>query len=84
VRVSTNTAFTDVGDAVAVDGTTLAPPYQVLAIGEAKTLDTALNIPGGVAAAVRANGGKLTVSERAKITIKVTRTLPVPVHATPH
>lgn len=84
VRVSTTTAFTDVGDAVAVDGTALAPPYQVLAIGEAKTLDTALNIPGGVAAVVRADGGKLTVSERAKVAIKVTRKLPVPVHATPH
>jgi uncharacterized protein YlxW (UPF0749 family) len=83
VRVSTTTAFTDAGDGVAVDGTTLAPPYQVLAIGEAKTLDTALNIPGGVAAVVRASGGTLTVRERPKVAINVTRKLPVPAYASP-
>jgi uncharacterized protein YlxW (UPF0749 family) len=84
VRVSTTTAFTDAANGVAVDGTTLAAPYQVFAIGEAKTLDTALNIPGGVAAVVRADGGSLTVRERPKVTIKVTRKLPAPAYASPH
>jgi uncharacterized protein YlxW (UPF0749 family) len=84
VRVSTTTAFTDSGGGVAVDGTALAAPYQVLAIGEAKTLDTALNIPGGVAALVRADGGALTVHERANVAIKVTRKLPTSPYATPH
>lgn len=88
VRVSTTTAFTDVddgadGQAVAVDGTTLTPPYEVLAIGDSNTLDTALNIPGGVAAAIRNAGGDLTVSERRKVTIAVTRSLPTPKYATP-
>lgn len=83
VRVGTTTAFTDVGGRVAVDGRTLRAPYRVLAIGKPKTLDTALNIPGGVAAVVRADGGTLSVSEHAKLTISVTRTLPTPVYATP-
>ena len=48
VRVSTATAFTDDNGAVAVDGADLQAPYTVLAIGDPKTLDTALNIPGGV------------------------------------
>lgn len=87
VRVSTSTSFTDVaaasGDAIAVDHTTLAAPYTIMAIGDAKTLDTALNIPGGVAAAIRNAGGDLTVLERTTITISVTRSLPTPKYATP-
>ena len=83
IRVSTTTAFTTSGRAVAVDGTALAPPYEVLAIGDPKTLDTALNIPGGVAATVRAAGGDLQVAERNAVTISVTRSLPAPKYATP-
>jgi uncharacterized protein YlxW (UPF0749 family) len=83
VRVSTSTAFTTKDDAVAVDGAVQPAPYQVLAIGDPKTLDTALNIPGGVAAAVRAAGGQLTVTEQNTVTIMVTRSLPAPKYATP-
>jgi uncharacterized protein YlxW (UPF0749 family) len=83
VRVSTDTAFTEVDGAVAVDGRPLTAPYEVDAIGGAKTLDTALNIPGGVAAAIRADGGAVSVSERATVTITVTRTLPTLHYAVP-
>ena len=83
VRVSTTTAFTDAAGAVAVDGVDQSAPYQVIAIGDAKTLDTALNIPGGVASVVRSDGGQLTVSERTTVTISVTRAVPVPRYATP-
>jgi uncharacterized protein YlxW (UPF0749 family) len=83
VRVSTGTAFTDDAGSVAVDGTLLSAPYEVLAIGEAKTLDTALNIPGGAAATLRAAGGDLQVSERARVDITVTRALPTPKYAVP-
>ena len=55
----------------------------MLAIGDPKTLDTALNIPGGVAATVRAAGGELTVAERSTVTITVTRALPPPKYAQP-
>jgi uncharacterized protein YlxW (UPF0749 family) len=57
VRVTTSTSFEGDGGMVTVDGTELPAPYRVIAIGEPKTLDTALNIPGGVAATVRAAGG---------------------------
>jgi uncharacterized protein YlxW (UPF0749 family) len=83
-RVSTSTAFTAAGDGqLAVDGVKQSAPYRVLAIGDPKTLDTALNIPGGVAAAVRTAGGELTVSERSKIAILATRALPTPKYASP-
>jgi len=83
VRVSTSTAFTGGNGKVDVDGTELTAPYRVVAIGDAKTLDTALNIPGGVAATVRAAGGELSVSEQRSVTIKVTRTLPTAKYAKP-
>jgi uncharacterized protein YlxW (UPF0749 family) len=83
VRISTSSAFTAAGDGVAVDGIALPAPYTVLAIGDAKTLDTALNIPGGVAAAVRAAGGDLEVAEQGSLTISAIRSLPVPRYASP-
>jgi uncharacterized protein YlxW (UPF0749 family) len=83
VRVSTNTAFTIAHGSVAVDGTVLAPPYRVSAIGDPKTLDTALNIPGGVAAVIRAAGGNLTVAEQSTVRITVTRAVPTPRYAVP-
>jgi uncharacterized protein YlxW (UPF0749 family) len=86
VRVSTDTAFTDADGtdgAVAVDGTPLSAPYTVTAIGDPKTLDTALNIPGGVAATIRAAGGDLTVGERSSVTITVIRSIPTPKYASP-
>jgi uncharacterized protein YlxW (UPF0749 family) len=84
VRVSTTTAFTRTSDgSIAVDGTALSAPYDVRAIGNAKTLDTALNIPGGVAAAIRNAGGTLVVTERGNVPITATRSLPTPRYASP-
>lgn len=83
VRVGTSTAFEGSGGSVDVDTTHLEAPYRVTAIGDPKTLDTALNIPGGVAATVRAAGGALTVSEQTKVSITVTRSIPTPKYAKP-
>ncbi len=83
VRVGTSTSFEGSGGSVVVDGTSLNPPYRVTAIGDAKKLDTALNIPGGVAAAVRSVGGQLSVTEQTKVTISVTRRVHPPRYAKP-
>jgi uncharacterized protein YlxW (UPF0749 family) len=83
VRVTTSTSFEGSGGSVLVDGTQLTAPYRVTAIGDPKNLDTALNIPGGVAAAVRAAGGELTVQEARKVRITATRALPQPRYAKP-
>lgn len=83
LRVSTTTSFQGGGGSVIVDGTTVTAPYRVVAIGEARTLNTALNIPGGVAATVRTAGGELTVTEHPSVTIAVTRQLTVPKYAKP-
>lgn len=83
VRVTTSTALQDRDGGISIDGTALAPPYRVLAIGDPATLDTALNIPGGVAATVRAAGGDLTVQRSQTITIDATVTLATPQYAKP-
>jgi uncharacterized protein YlxW (UPF0749 family) len=83
VRVTTSTWFEGNGGSVQVDGTQLTAPYRVTAIGDSKTLDTALNIPGGVAGTVRAAGGELTVTEVDDLSITVVRTLKKPKYAKP-
>jgi uncharacterized protein YlxW (UPF0749 family) len=83
VRVSTDTAFEGTGGVVVVDGTEVPAPYRISAIGEPTTLDTALNIPGGIAAVVRAGGGQLTVQELDRVQITATRTLARPRYAQP-
>jgi uncharacterized protein YlxW (UPF0749 family) len=83
VRVSTSTSFTDDGATVRVDGAAQQAPYVVLAIGDPQTLDTAMNIPGGVAATARAAGGDAQVAQRGKVAITVVRSLPAPKYASP-
>jgi len=83
VRVTTATSFVDAGDGVHVDGQALNAPYRVLAIGEPKTLDTALNIPGGVAATARNAGGDAQVVEQQQVDITARSTVPSPKYAAP-
>ncbi|MEO9140466.1 MAG: DUF881 domain-containing protein [Jatrophihabitans sp.] len=83
VRISTTSSFAGGDGTIRIDGQTLRAPYQVRAIGEATTLDTALNIPGGIAATVRAAGGELTVTQQPSVIISVTRTLTPTKYARP-
>ncbi len=84
VRVGVTTSFQDTADgAIAADGVRLDRPYVVLAIGDAATLDTALNIPGGVAATARAAGGSLVVQQQQRLEITAVRAAPTPKYASP-
>ncbi len=81
VRVSSQTAFIDTSNGIEADGTRITAPYVVLAIGDPQTLDTAMQIPGGVRATARAAGGDAVVSEQQTVTIDALRTLPTPSYA---
>jgi uncharacterized protein YlxW (UPF0749 family) len=83
VRVTTSTSLEGSGGRVTVDGNELPSPYRVTAIGGPKTLDTALNIPGGVAGSVRAAGGTLSVQEEPQVHVTAVRNLPRPHYAQP-
>ena len=53
VRLGVSSSFVDGSDGIELDDTLLTRPFVVRAIGPAATMDTALNIPGGVAATAR-------------------------------
>ncbi|SCE86494.1 Uncharacterized conserved protein YlxW, UPF0749 family [Micromonospora matsumotoense] len=64
-RIIASTYFLDgPGDALVVDGRTLTGPFTITVIGDPETMRTALNIPGGVAASVRGDGGNVSVEDR--------------------
>lgn len=89
VRVGLSSSFTDAGGGsggggkVSLDGVALSAPYTVLAIGPAATMDTAMNIPGGVAATARTAGGQVVVKQLDRIDITALRTLTPDKFATP-
>ncbi|HEY2042308.1 MAG TPA: DUF881 domain-containing protein [Jatrophihabitans sp.] len=83
VRVTTSSNFTDSGTGVVVDGTAVQAPYEVLAIGDPKTMDTALNIPSGVVSTVRSAGGNAVITQGDNISITAIRPVTPPKYATP-
>jgi uncharacterized protein YlxW (UPF0749 family) len=83
VRIGASSNFTDTPNGISIDGVTEQAPYTVLAIGASRTLDTALNIPGGVAATARAAGGDAKVSEQTKVVVSALRSQSIPKYAKP-
>ena len=73
VRVGLTSSFTDLNGRVVLDRATLSAPYVVRAIGPAATMQTALEIPGGVAAVVRTAGGTATIVRSSSLVITVLR-----------
>mgnify|MGYP001191490989 CR=1 FL=1 len=74
LRVGTRTYFADTPDGgVQAEGAPLTAPYRFLAIGDAHTMTTALNIPGGVVRTLQDVGASAAITRRDKIEISVTR-----------
>ncbi|MDR7274780.1 uncharacterized protein YlxW (UPF0749 family) [Catenuloplanes atrovinosus] len=76
VRVVASTSFQDSaagqgGDrfGVVVDGKRLTSTYTITVIGDPKTMDTALRIPGGVIESITDNGGNVTVQEQGVVDV---------------
>jgi uncharacterized protein YlxW (UPF0749 family) len=79
VRVVAQTAIVDADGGVRVDGRRLAPPYRFTAIGPARTLAQAMQIPGGVVDAVGAvPGARAEVDTRERVDIRSLRPVPTP------
>jgi uncharacterized protein YlxW (UPF0749 family) len=73
VRVGVDTWVAGVPGALVVDGTTLNPPYFVLAIGDPATLAAAMNIPGGAMDSVERVGGTMTVQQADVVNVTALR-----------
>ena len=83
VRIGTSSAFVDGPDGVQLDSTTIGSPYEIKAIGDPATLDTALNITGGVVNTVHTVGGQIQITHSDSVSITALRTNPTPKYATP-
>jgi len=83
VRIGVSSAFTDASDGVQLDNTTIGSPYQIKAIGDPATLDTALNITGGVVNTVHSVGGQIAIEHVPDLSITAVRSNPSPRYAVP-
>jgi uncharacterized protein YlxW (UPF0749 family) len=72
-----------VSSSVTIDGTALAAPYEVVAIGDPQVLATAMDIPGGVSATVRRNGGDVRIVQSQQVVVDALRPLDQPQYAEP-
>jgi uncharacterized protein YlxW (UPF0749 family) len=85
VRLVASSYFVDPldGTGVVVDGTELAPPYDLLAIGDPPTLSQAMGIPGGVLDTLKGKGGSGTVTELDTVRITALHVVTPPKYAHP-
>ncbi len=83
VRIGVSSAFTDASDGVELDHTVIGSPYYVKAIGDPATLDTALNITGGVVNTVHSVGGQIDIQQSDDVSITAVRDNPTPKYAVP-
>jgi len=85
VRLVASSYFVDAldGSGVVVDGTELAPPYDLLAIGDPPTLSQAMGIPGGVLDTVKGKGASGTVTELDTVRITALHAVTPPKYAHP-
>lgn len=74
IRVGVDTFFLDrPGGGVEIDRRHVDPPYRFLVIGDAHTMSTALNIPGGVMKSIQTTGAAGSITQRDQITIRAVR-----------
>ena len=68
-RILANTAIRCVGPVIQVNGVKVAAPFSIKAIGNAKYLESALNIKGGIADSFEIYGIKINITREKSITI---------------
>lgn len=83
VRVVASTYIGNQNSAIQVDGHSVARPIEVKAIGDSKTLASAMTIPGGVVESVRQKGGTAVVTEVDDVRITSVHEATPMTHATP-
>jgi uncharacterized protein YlxW (UPF0749 family) len=83
VRVGVDTAVTGSPGALVLDGTPLHAPIEVLVIGSAQDLETAMNIPGGVVQRITGQGGSVDITPEQQVVVDALRPLQRPQYASP-
>jgi uncharacterized protein YlxW (UPF0749 family) len=85
VRLVASSYFVDATGSVGVvvDGITLAPPYDIVAIGDPHTITTAMGIPGGVLDTLTAKNAHGTVVQHDVVQVAALHQLIPPQYARP-
>ncbi|WP_415974972.1 DUF881 domain-containing protein [Rhodococcus sp. 077-4] len=73
VRIGVDSWIAGPAGRVVVDGRELRAPYTFTAIGDAPTLASALNIPGGVVDTVARNGATSSIAQSGQVTVSALR-----------
>ncbi|NMO53629.1 DUF881 domain-containing protein [Actinoplanes sp. TBRC 11911] len=74
VRIVASSFFVDAdGGGLVADGIALSGPYTLDVIGPPQTMQTALQIPGGVVASVNSDGGSVTLEQRTMVEVTALR-----------
>lgn len=68
-RVVATTAIRCVGPVVIINDEKMAPPYEILAIGDPKTLEAAVNMRGGLADMFKSVGIEISVRTESEIIV---------------
>ena len=83
VRVGVSTAVTGVPGNLMVDGRPITAPYEVLVIGSPESMQTAMNIPGGVVQRINNRGGSVDIEQSDVVVVDALRPLDTPQYASP-
>jgi uncharacterized protein YlxW (UPF0749 family) len=85
VRLVASSYFVDAPDrsGILVDGVLLAPPYDIVAIGDPHTMSTAMGIPGGVLDTLTAKGARGTVITHDAVQVTALHQVSAPQYARP-
>jgi uncharacterized protein YlxW (UPF0749 family) len=84
VRIVASTYFVDADSAaITVDGKRLTGPYTIWVIGVPQTMQTALQIPGGVVASVNSAGGSVTMEAEGLVEVSALHKAPSLQYARP-
>ena len=74
VRIVASSYFIDAsGGGIIADGERLTGPFRLLVIGQPETMSPALQIPGGVVASVKNDGGSVTMDSRSMVDVTEVR-----------
>lgn len=83
VRITVSSALVGGAGDIRIDGTPVEAPYVIVAIGDAQTLSTAMQFPGGVADKVIQAGGDIDIVPADQVLVDALRPLDVPEYAEP-
>lgn len=83
VRIGVSSAVTGTAGALSIDGQAVTAPYVFVVIGEPQVLATAMDIPGGVSATVRREGGDVRIVQSDQVVVDALRPLDEPQYADP-